>query len=83
MLKNYNTLFKPILNYIKSLVVLKLLLSLHHNNKQIGIMNFGTPQEMYDEENEINPQTKEEKNFSCLISIIYILIVFLIAYFIW
>jgi len=31
-------LFKPILNYIKSLVVLKILLSLHHNNKQIGIM---------------------------------------------
>ena len=24
-------------------------------------MNFGTPQEMYDEENEINPQTEEEK----------------------
>jgi hypothetical protein len=31
-------LFRMNINYIKSLVVLKLLLSLHHNNKQIGIM---------------------------------------------
>jgi len=46
-------------------------------------MNFGTPQEMIDEDNYYNPQTEVEKNFGCLVSIIYVLIVFLIAYFIW
>ena len=41
-------------------------------------MNFGTPLEMYDEENEINPQTTEDKNFGCLLSIIYFIIATLI-----
>jgi len=38
LIDTLKSLFKTILNYIKSLVVLKLLLSLHHNNKQIEIM---------------------------------------------
>ena len=41
-------------------------------------MNFGTPQEMHDEENETNPQTKEEKNSVCLVSFAYVVIVVLI-----
>ena len=41
-------------------------------------MNFGTPQEMNDYENEINQQSEEDKNFGCLVSIIYIIIVTLI-----
>jgi hypothetical protein len=40
-------------------------------------MNFGTPQEMYDDDLENNPQG----NNGCLI--ILILIVFIIVYFIW
>lgn len=41
-------------------------------------MNFGTPQEMYDEENETNPQSTKDKNFGCLVSVIYFIVVVLI-----
>jgi len=40
--------------------------------------NSGTPQEMIDEENYFNPQTEVEKNFGCLLSILYVIIVVLI-----
>jgi len=70
------SLFKTILNYIKSLVVLKLLLSLHHNNKQIGIMKL-TSTEIYTLANEITEQQftnlfnrfskEEEKEFNTLV----------------
>lgn len=45
--------------------------------------NTGTPQEMIDEDNYWNPKTKEDKIGGCIVSIVYVLIVFLIAYFIW
>lgn len=40
--------------------------------------NFGTPQEIIDEDEYFNPQTKEEKIFGCLIGIIYFIVVVLI-----
>jgi len=40
--------------------------------------NFGTPQEMIDEDEYFNSQTKEEKIFGCLIGIIYFIVVILI-----
>jgi len=38
---------------------------------------------MIDEDNYFNPKTKEDKIVGFIASIIYLLIVFIIAYFIW
>lgn len=49
--------------------------------KEDGKYNFhntGTPQEMIDEDNYFNPQTEEDKNFGCLASILYFLVVVLL-----
>jgi len=46
-------------------------------------MNYGTPQEMIDEEESFNPKTDDEKNGSCFVSIIFVLVIFIIVYFIW
>jgi hypothetical protein len=51
------------------------------DNVKYNFHNTGTPQEMIDEENYFNPQTEDEKLGSCIVSIIYVLVVFLIAYF--
>ncbi len=51
--------------------------------KKYNFHNTGTPQEMIDEDNYWDPQTEEEKTFGCFVSIIYVLIVFLIAFLIW
>jgi len=40
--------------------------------------NTGTPQEMIDEDNYWNPQTEQEKNFGCLVSILFFIVVVLI-----
>jgi hypothetical protein len=45
--------------------------------------NTGTPQEMIDEDNYFNAQMEEEKLGGCIVSIIYVLIFFLIAYLVW
>lgn len=45
--------------------------------------NTGTPQEMIDEDNYFNHKTKEDEIGGCITSIVYVLIVFLIAYFTW
>ena len=44
-------------------------------------MNFGTPQEMYDDDKEINPTTQEEDSFNFLFTVIYIVIISVIFYF--
>jgi len=46
-------------------------------------MNYGTPQEMIDEEESFNPKTDDEKLGGCFVSIIFVLVIFIIAYFIW
>jgi len=46
-------------------------------------MNFGTPQEMIDEENSFNPKTENEKIGGCVAVIFFVLIVFLIIYMLW
>lgn len=51
--------------------------------KKYNFHNTGTPQEMIDEDNYFNPKTKEDEIGGCIASIIYILIVSIIAYFIW
>lgn len=51
--------------------------------KKYNFHNTGTPQEMIDEDNYWNHKTKEDEIGSCIVSIVYILIVFLITYFIW
>jgi hypothetical protein len=41
-------------------------------------MNFGTPQEMYDDDRENNPTTLKEDLFGFFISFLYIIIICLI-----
>ena len=40
-----------------------------------------TPQEAYEEDKQINPTTPKEDAFGCLITILYLVIIFLIFYF--
>jgi hypothetical protein len=51
--------------------------------QKYNFYNTGTPQEMIDEDNYFNPKTKEDEIVGFIASIIYLLIVFIIAYFIW
>ena len=51
--------------------------------KKYSFHNTGTAQETIDEDNYWNPQTEDEKLGGCIVSIIYVLIVFLIAYLVW
>ena len=45
--------------------------------------NTGTPKEMINEDDYWNPKTKEDEIGGYIVSIVCVLIVFLIAYFIW
>lgn len=40
-----------------------------------------TPQEAYDEDKRLNPTTKKDDVFGCLMTILYLGIIFLIFYF--
>ena len=53
-------------------------LLLNTNHKRYNFYNTGTPQEMIDEDNYWNPQTKQEKNFGCLFLILFFIVVALI-----
>jgi len=46
-------------------------------------MNYGTPQEMIDEENDFNPKSENERLRGCICTVFFILIVFLITYILW
>jgi hypothetical protein len=43
-------------------------------------MNFGTPQEVIDEEKENNPNTPKEDLFGCLVYIVYLVICYFIIF---
>jgi hypothetical protein len=46
-------------------------------------MNFGTPQEMIDEEYDFTKKTHNEKTGGCASTVFFILIIFLIIYALW
>jgi hypothetical protein len=53
------------------------------NHKKYNFYNTGTAQECIDEDNYWNPRTEEEKEFGCIVSLVFAAIVFIIIYFIW